>query len=214
VDWFRSDLSFMRAHSVQTIRLVGGHPALDLLNTVDLDRPPEDRDVLRSFQDDALWAVRVGVLSACDCEHLLDLAQRSRKLAQQAHADLLAARETLRAVLLAEGESASVDRPAADQFERAVAASLANRRFSVAEAPFGWAWLADDLNAVQHRVILSAADLLADTARRPIKICAGPDCDWFFLDTSKAGNRHWCSDAGCGTASRVRRLRQRRAADG
>jgi predicted RNA-binding Zn ribbon-like protein len=203
----------MSVHSVLTIRLVGGHPALDLLNTVDLDRPCEDRDVLRSFRDDAMWAVRVGVLSERDRERLLQLAEQSEGPAQQAHADLLAVREALRAILLAQGESASVDWTAADHFERAVAAAIASRRFSVAEAPFGWGWLPDDLDAVQHRVVLSAADLLVDTARRPVKICEGPDCDWFFLDNSKSRNRRWCSDAGCGTASRVRRLRTRQAAE-
>jgi predicted RNA-binding Zn ribbon-like protein len=202
----------MSAHSVLTIRLVGGHPALDLLNTVDPDRTGEDRDVLRSFRDDATWAMRVGVLPAADGQPLLELGGRSAMRAGQAHADLLIAREALRAIIRAEVESAPVDPLAADRFERAVAAALAYRRFSVAAAPFGWNWLASDLDTVQHRVILSAADLLADRARRAVSVCAGQDCDWYFLDTSKSGNRRWCSDAGCGTASRVRRLRHRRTA--
>ena len=201
----------MSAHSVLTIRLVGGHPALDLLNTVDPDQPGEDQDVLRSFRDDATWAMRVGVLPAADGERLLELGGRAAMRAEQAHADLLVAREALRAIIRADVESNLVDPAAAGGFERALAAALANRRFSVAEAPFGWRWLPGDLDTVQHRVILSAADLLADTERRAVSVCAGPDCDWYFLDTSKSGNRRWCSDAGCGTASRVRRLRRRRS---
>lgn len=200
----------MSTHSVLTIRLVGGHPALDLLNTVDPDRHGEDRDVLRSFRDDATWAMRVGVLPAADGERLLELGRRSAIRTDQAHEDLLVAREALRVIIRAEVERTRVDPAAAGDFERAVAAALAYQRFSVAEAPFGWHWLPGDLDAVQHRVILSAADLLADTARRPVSVCAGPDCDWYFLDTSKSGSRRWCSDAGCGTASRVRRLRHRR----
>ena len=203
----------MDAHSVLTIRLVGGHPALDLLNTVDPDRIGDDRDVLRSFHDDVTWAMRIGILPRSDGERLFDLGKRSPMLAGQAHADLLEAREALRAIVRAEVESTPVDSAAAHPFERSVAAALAYRRFSVADAPFGWRWLPDDLDAVQHRVILSAADLFADTARRAVSVCAGPDCDWYFLDTSKSGNRRWCSDAGCGTASRVRNLRHRRAAE-
>ncbi len=133
--------------------------------------------------------------------------------AEHAHAELLTLREALRAILRAEVENIPIGPVAASAFERAVAAAFACRNFSAAEAPFGWRWLPDDLAAVQHRVILSAADLLADTTRRPVSVCAGPDCDWYFLDTSKSGNRRWCSDAGCGTASRVRRLRHRRTAE-
>jgi predicted RNA-binding Zn ribbon-like protein len=203
----------MSAHSVLTIRLVGGHPALDLLNTVDLDRPPKDQDVLRCFRDDTFWAVRVGLLSSSDREFLLDMGERSPSRARQAHVELLHAREALRLVVRAEVDGAAVNPVAAKDFEQAVAAALAHRRFSIFGSPPGWRWLADDIDAVQHRAILGAADLLADPARRPITVCAGTDCDWFFLDTSRSGKRRWCSDAGCGTASRVRRLRRKRAAE-
>ena len=204
----------MSAHSVLSIRLVGGHSALDLLNTVDLDRPSEDQDVLRCFRDDVAWAMRIGLMSSVDGEILLALGDRAPLRAKQAHVELLRAREALRAVVQAEVEGAAVDPVAAKDFEQAVAAALAHRRFSMSDAPRGWRWLADDIDAVQHRAILSAADLLADPARRPIRVCAGPDCDWLFLDTSRSGKRRWCSDAGCGTASRVRRLRRKRAAEG
>lgn len=203
----------MSAHSVLTIRLVGGHPALDLLNTVDPGRDGEDRDVLKSFGEGTAWAMRVGVLPAADGERLLELGRASSALADRAHADLLRAREALRAVIRAEVEGRRVDPATAHGVERAVAAALAHRRFSVAEAPFGWQWRPDDLDTVQHRVMLSAAELLANPARRAARVCAGPDCGWYFLDTSKAGNRRWCSDAGCGGAARVRRLRERRTAE-
>lgn len=202
----------MAAHSVLTIRLVGGHPALDLLNTVDLDRQGDDKDVLRSFHDDAGWAVRVGILPTADADRLLTLGERFPRKADQAHAGLLAARESLRMIVRSEVEGTRLNPAAAEQFEQLVAAAAACRRFCVSQVPTGWRWLNDDLDTVQHRVMLAAADLLADQSRRRVSVCAGPDCDWYFLDASKSGNRRWCSDAGCGGASRVRRLRQRQSA--
>jgi predicted RNA-binding Zn ribbon-like protein len=197
-------------HNVATIRLVGEHPALDLLNTVDTDRPNAEQDVLRSFKDDATWAVRLGLLSAPEGQHLIDLGQREPAAAERAHVALVQFREVFRAIIRNDVEGGKPPRSAATHFERTVVAALASRRFSLAEHSLGWTWAADDIDAVQHRIAFSAAELLTDTRRQRIRECAGPDCEWYFLDTSRSGNRRWCSDAGCGTADRVRRLRRRR----
>jgi predicted RNA-binding Zn ribbon-like protein len=40
-----------------------------------------------------------------------------------------------------------------------------------------------------------------------VRECLGPNCGWLFIDTSRGGQRRWCSDRSCGTHARVRRFR-------
>ncbi|MCV4932572.1 CGNR zinc finger domain-containing protein, partial [Escherichia coli] len=43
-----------------------------------------------------------------------------------------------------------------------------------------------------------------------IRECPGRNCGWLFLDTSRNGQRRWCSEAECGTPARVARHRAAR----
>ena len=60
-------------------------------------------------------------------------------------------------------------------------------------------------------VLWSAADLLVGLQRSRVRQCANPACGWLFLDTSKGGNRRWCSMSACGNRAKAHRhyLRQK-----
>jgi predicted RNA-binding Zn ribbon-like protein len=60
------------------------------------------------------------------------------------------------------------------------------------------------------RVALSARELLLTLPCRRLRICAGNECGWLFLDSSKAGRRRWCSMADCGNRAKARRHYARR----
>ena len=51
------------------------------------------------------------------------------------------------------------------------------------------------------------------TLRDRVRECAGDNCQLIFLDTSRPGNRRWCSMERCGNRSKVRAHRARRTAD-
>jgi predicted RNA-binding Zn ribbon-like protein len=51
--------------------------------------------------------------------------------------------------------------------------------------------------------------LIARNDRREVRECKDDNCGWLFLDHSKGGHRRWCSDASCGTRSRITRFRTR-----
>ncbi|HEY8471121.1 MAG TPA: CGNR zinc finger domain-containing protein [Natronosporangium sp.] len=55
-----------------------------------------------------------------------------------------------------------------------------------------------------------AAIALSDPER--VRSCAAADCGLIYLDTSRSGNRTWCSMRRCGNRHKVRQLRARRAA--
>ena len=60
-------------------------------------------------------------------------------------------------------------------------------------------------------VLWSAADLLVGPQLSHVRQCANPACGWLFLDTSKGGNRRWCSMSACGNRAKAHRhyLRQK-----
>lgn len=49
----------------------------------------------------------------------------------------------------------------------------------------------------------------ADTDGR-IRECLAPDCGYLYLDTSRSGNRRWCSMQRCGNRAKVRAHRSRK----
>jgi predicted RNA-binding Zn ribbon-like protein len=52
-------------------------------------------------------------------------------------------------------------------------------------------------------VARSAAELLVEGPRAPIRRCANPDCRLLFYDDSRTHRRRWCSMALCGNRHKV-----------
>jgi predicted RNA-binding Zn ribbon-like protein len=42
-----------------------------------------------------------------------------------------------------------------------------------------------------------------------VKLCAAPDCQWAFYDTSRSGRGRWCSMEVCGNRHKTRTYRER-----
>src|SRR3569623_945720 len=68
----------------------------------------------------------------------------------------------------------------------------------------------------------SAAHLLASLARDAVHLfggadaaqvrqCQAPACTLFFVDTSRSGDRRWCSMSACGNQAKVAEFRRRRS---
>jgi predicted RNA-binding Zn ribbon-like protein len=57
----------------------------------------------------------------------------------------------------------------------------------------------------------SAAELLVEGSRAPIRRCANPSCRLFFYDDSRTHRRRWCSMAVCGNRHKVAAFLRRRS---
>jgi predicted RNA-binding Zn ribbon-like protein len=57
----------------------------------------------------------------------------------------------------------------------------------------------------------SAAELLVEGPRAPIRCCANPACRLFFYDDSRTHRRRWCSMAVCGNRHKVAAFMRRRS---
>ncbi len=58
----------------------------------------------------------------------------------------------------------------------------------------------------------SAADLIAEGLKAPVRKCAHPACLFYFYDVSRTGRRRWCSMDVCGNRSKVAAHARRTAA--
>ena len=73
-------------------------------------------------------------------------------------------------------------------------------------------WRADDpVRATLALVARDALDLVTSPALTRLRNCAGQNCGALFLDTSRPGNRRWCSMGTCGNRAKKETLRGRTA---
>jgi predicted RNA-binding Zn ribbon-like protein len=76
--------------------------------------------------------------------------------------------------------------------------------------PLAWAWDDDDdsLDALLHPVVRAAGDLLSSDEAALIRVCAGVNCGWLYVDRSRNKLRRWCEMGTCGTDEKTRRRRK------
>jgi predicted RNA-binding Zn ribbon-like protein len=185
----------------------GGHPALDLVNTLD-ERPfPAPIENLATYRDLVRFAQLAKLIEPSTAHRLRKLggpacsrvAKRARQLREHL-CDLLAAAHAGRRLppvdLDAIGRAIGAAH-AARALVASASAGLASRRWSrplAAEIPL-------------HACALSIEHLLVDVDRKRIRKCAATDCEVYYVDTSKGQHRQWCSMKGCGNREKQRRRR-------
>jgi predicted RNA-binding Zn ribbon-like protein len=69
---------------------------------------------------------------------------------------------------------------------------------------------AEPAAAALATIAWDAVDLLANADPSRLRECARPGCSLLFLDTSRPGQRQWCSMARCGSAVNSSRYRERK----
>ncbi len=176
--------------TVAELPFVAGHVALDFVNTAEERGHPEAEDALSKAADLRLWGQRYGLLAPETVGDDDDEAEFSRAIE---------ARELLYALFLArrtglppaQAEVAKLGELGAEAYQAGI---LHRHR----DGTIGWSWDRSRLHSIRHVAVTGAIDLLAAEPTTRLKQCPGDHCGWFFLDTTKRGNRRWCSMAECG----------------
>jgi predicted RNA-binding Zn ribbon-like protein len=209
---------------VAELPLVGGHPAVDLVNT--LERGPSadgspPHDYLTEPAALLRWAVAVGLVSEFEQDAVATAWRRDPAAGRAALSATRDIREALHTALLAvlgvlPREDAATS-AALDRLQSRWAASAARSAFVL---------IPGDAPAVQLAVGVAPALLLPDRAAdAAVDLLRTADlgrlgrcppdaggCGWLFLDHSRNGTRRWCRMADCGTQVKARRLTERRRA--
>ena len=204
--------------SVAEIPFVAGHVALDFVNTAEERGHPDAGDSLRTVDDLRLWGQRRGVLTsgAVGTSGASGADGAGGDGGDAGRAELAAAieaRELLYELFLCHARG----RRAADA-DRARLSRLASEAYQAAsldeeaDGRLGWRWDPSRLASVRHVAIAAAVELLSQSPTARLRQCPGDHCGWFFLDTTKRGNRRWCSMSECGQEAKTLRRRQRSTA--
>jgi predicted RNA-binding Zn ribbon-like protein len=196
--------------------LVGGSPALDLVNTVNWTERGLERERLASYEDLVRWSELAGAITPEAARRIRAAAGRNPRGARLALARAHAVRDTLQRLFAAVANGRSPDPEALRQFNTMLA--QAQGRLFVDQGPrttgepaFAWRWrgMGEDPSAMLWPVLCSAAELLTSTEAARVRMCAGQDCGWMYVDRSRNGLRRWCEMRTCGNVAKARRHYQR-----
>jgi predicted RNA-binding Zn ribbon-like protein len=181
-----------------TTRFDGGHPAIELVNTIyGQVGGPVEHDMLTTPEDLVILARRLGLAG--------DDTPASPAALSAAHE----LRETVDALLRARVEDAPPPPGALAALEHSARDGLEAATLTPHGATIAWVWPTSDAHTPVHRFAYAAIELLSDeTELSRLHQCAG--CCWLFLDHSRGAGRRWCSMEWCGSEAKKRRYVQRR----
>ncbi|MEH0929648.1 CGNR zinc finger domain-containing protein [Micromonospora sp. CPCC 205558] len=201
--------------------MVGGHPVLDLVNTLERggDSP---HDFLSDSSALLRWSVQAGVINDAEADQV-GAAWRDEPAA--AHAGLAAVRDIreglhlvmLAAIVDADGGTAG-DPIAAGAALVALhqhwSGAAARARFVLGSSRVRLAYGTVPAMLVPDRIAEAAFDVMLTADLTRVRRCPVLEggCGWLFLDQSRNGSRRWCRMADCGNAVKARRLTERRRA--
>ena len=176
-------------------RFRGGHRAIDLTATLRGRLKDAPQDLLGTPEDLARWLVAAGMTrSVSTGREDLETARALREAIYTLVENLIAPR--------ADGEHARAT------LNRVAAGSPA---VPVLQDAFEFT-LVGDAGMLLVTLAREAVRLLGSADAAQIRQCQSPACTILFVDSSRRGDRRWCSMAACGNRAKVAQHRRRRAA--
>jgi predicted RNA-binding Zn ribbon-like protein len=157
-----------------------------------IGRLREPRELLQKPGDLARWLVAAGVTN------------RKVSVSAEELEEALALREALYRLAFARAHGAPY--PPKD---RALLNRWASRPAPTPRLePKGLRWTAEGVEALLSAVARDAVELFGGELGDRIRQCAGDRCATLFVDTSRCGDRKWCSMAACGNKAKVAAFRE------
>jgi predicted RNA-binding Zn ribbon-like protein len=188
--------------------LTGGHPALDLVNTLDWRfRPREPDELLTSYSDLVGFAEQSGLISPRRARQL------KRETAENAGERVLRQarqlRELLAEMLYARVDGRKPDGAALRSLEAFFKSARERQKLTWADGRIQWDWSGAEAEPEFPLWLLanSACSLLLTADVEKLRACGDPECRWLFLDTSKNHTRRWCDMKVCGNRMKARRFK-------
>jgi predicted RNA-binding Zn ribbon-like protein len=198
---------------------LGGHPVLDLVDTISwrLD-PARATDRLATPDLLGAWAAGAGIIDESERPAVDAAVDADPVAARSALADL----HTLRAVAtglldrlvvpMGGGHEEIAAELGAVRARYLRAVTRATPRIPAASGRLAWSvplggTAGETLAVVADRLAIALTELLSgpDLPRR--RRCKGEGCGWLFLDVTRNHSRRWCAAGDCGNRTRVRRHR-------
>jgi predicted RNA-binding Zn ribbon-like protein len=193
-------------------QLVAGHPALDLVNTLDWRfRLSGSEELLKDYADLLRFSEQSGLVTPSEARKLA----RGDPVGKGILSSTKKLRECLASILYA---IAGGQAPAIDSVRTLSAFARTVRRsedLAWCDSRFRWKANRDRTNVADtplRRLASAALDLLTSEEIDKLSACSNPECRWLFLDGSKNQGRRWCDMKLCGNRIKARRYRGRQRA--
>lgn len=193
--------------------LLGGHPAIDLINTLDWRfRESGSQELLESYGDLLRFCSQSGLLTP---RLTLRLVRDSDEGATARV--LLAARELREAaaqMLYAAIDGHKTDAAWVKKLGLFFRGGHEHRELLWADSRLDWRWPEDESapDLPLWQLALSTEELMTSDRMALLRECGNPECRWLFLDTSKNHTRRWCDMKVCGNRMKARRFKAQRRA--
>lgn len=201
----------METGDLAELRIVGGHPALDLANTVAPRQPGAEQIEFLSDPDALLrWAQDARIVGTAEAQRVRHSWARSPEAARSALADVRALRALVDQII-----DSGLTRNGLDKLGRRWAAAISRSELRPGDG--GAVTLTvgtEPASMIADRLADALVDLLRNADLSRLRVCPLEDggCGFAFLDRSRNLSRRWCSMEDCGTHAKSRRLTQRRRA--
>ncbi len=183
-----------------TVPLVGGHLALNFVNTTGYRLKGAPRERLVDVEAFLVWCERAGCL--------MDVSREHTAANDGAIAEIRRIRELLFSVFLPLTAQRVPDAAALMALSKVCHQVLSRHTLTPADGFVAWVdQSAAGVLTPLRRIILSGVELLTNPLVLHIKQCA--QCDWMYLDRTKNGSRRWCKKQ-CGDQVKSHRYYQRR----
>jgi predicted RNA-binding Zn ribbon-like protein len=184
--------------------LIAGHPALDLVNTLDWRfRKHGPEELLKNYIDLLRFSEQSKILTS----------EQARRLRHAAGARALKRcielREAIAEILYARFDGRSPLDASLRTLERCVKSARFQQQLRWKQEGLAWNWRENDADLPAWALSLSASDLLLSERAERVRACDNPECRWLFLDTSKNHTRRWCEMRLCGNRMKARRFKTR-----
>jgi predicted RNA-binding Zn ribbon-like protein len=190
-------------------QLYAGHPAPELVNTLDMRFTPDPIELLPGYADLLRFTTQLGLITADRARKLLRAVPD--KNAQRVLASTVELREALAQVFYLRISGGKLPAAQMEILERHFHAAAGQRSLRSGTEHLEWSWAGAEQQAELPlwKLAQAASDLLLSTDADLVKDCGAPTCRWLFLDVSKNRTRRWCDMKTCGNRMKARRHQAR-----
>jgi predicted RNA-binding Zn ribbon-like protein len=188
--------------------LIGGHPVLDLVNTLDWRfRESGPEELISDYNDLIRFIVQSGFVSTARARKLVRSVpdKKAEEIVRTVHELREAAANLLYAAVDKTKPQASALERLEDFFKEA------GRHLELR-----WTGLKLERELPQPSALpelplwllsLRASEFMTSDQMHLLRACGSPECRWLFVDTSKNHTRRWCDMKICGNRMKARRFK-------
>ena len=192
--------------------MVGGHVAVDFVNTLGGSPDRADDEYLFEYVDLLDWLTRAGHLPPDRRRSLGRAARKAPAEAARVLHDVRRLRDAVDHILRRHRNAEPVDAGHLELVRSAYADATGHATLAVHGASYrlGWDMADGSLRWPMWVIAAACVDLLADAPLGRLGRCE--HCRWLYLDRSRNHSRRWCSMNACGAVIKMRRHRAGRGA--